>query len=151
MAEVIDGMCGKWECVEMSNIENWFEAIRESGRQRTGKRVAIRKRIEEKGPPDAVFPDKELDEEIRMWRIKGGVLAIPFRENRPDIDRILTYTDEFIDVLISIKQRDLLVACRVGLSYINAIITKVPRPIGDLQEDKELLETAIAGINDSKK
>ena len=39
---------------------------------------------------------------------------------------------------------ELLVACRIGLSYIEAVISGVPRPIQDLQEDKEQVERAIA-------
>lgn len=38
----------------------------------------------------------------------------------------------------------LLAACEIGLSYINAEISNVPRPISDLQEDKEQVEQAIA-------
>jgi len=41
------------------------------------------------------------------------------------------------------QRDDLRDACRVGLSYINAIVCKVPRPILELQEDKELVEAAI--------
>ncbi len=42
------------------------------------------------------------------------------------------------------KQRDaLLDACKTGLAYVYAIISKVPRSIQDLREDKEQLEAAI--------
>ena len=83
-----------------SNFENWIGVM---SSKFAGQRVALRKKIQKKGPPDAIFVDKELDEEIRMWRVKGGVLTIPFREERPDIDRILIYTDEFIDFLMSVR------------------------------------------------
>lgn len=39
----------------------------------------------------------------------------------------------------------LLTACEIGLSYINAEISGVPRPISDLQDDKETAKSAIAG------
>jgi len=41
---------------------------------------------------------------------------------------------------------NLLEACKVGLSYVNAIVCKVPRPISELQEDKELIEAVIASM-----
>ena len=42
------------------------------------------------------------------------------------------------------KQRDdLLAACKIGLAYIHAEISGVPRPINDLQDDKEILKSAI--------
>ncbi len=39
---------------------------------------------------------------------------------------------------------DLLAACKVGLTYINALITKTPRPIMDLSSDKKQIDQAIA-------
>jgi len=53
--------------------------------------------------------------------------------------------DKALELLEKAEQQrdDLLAACKVGLSYINAIVCKVPRPILELQEDKELVEAAI--------
>ena len=40
----------------------------------------------------------------------------------------------------------LLAACKTGLAYVYAIISKVPRSIQDLREDKEQLEAAIKEV-----
>lgn len=39
---------------------------------------------------------------------------------------------------------DLYKACEVGLSYVKAIISKVPRPILDLDKDKKQMEAALS-------
>lgn len=44
----------------------------------------------------------------------------------------------------------LLGASRIGLSYINAVITKCPRPLQDLELDKASIEVAIAAAEEKK-
>ena len=62
------------------------------------------------------------------------------------VDKIVKRSGVAVEVFTKdLKQQcdDLLVACEVGLSYINAIVCKVPRPITELKEDKELVESVI--------
>lgn len=42
------------------------------------------------------------------------------------------------------QRDDLLAACEIGFAYMQAIGSGVPRPILDLQEDKEKVKAAIA-------
>jgi len=60
----------------------------------------------------------------------------------PDDKKLLYEACDIIDSAESINA-DLLVASERGLSYINAIVCKVPRPITELKEDKEFVEAAI--------
>ena len=64
------------------------------------------------------------------------------KENKEAFLRYVTRLEAKCDN--ALKQRDaLLDACKTGLAYVYAIISKVPRSIQDLREDKEQLEAAI--------
>ena len=82
----------------MSELSEYFKIIFDD--RYKAKRLAIRAKIEAKGPPDAiVITDKEDEEELRMWKIEGGVTVIPFRKGKANIDVIVQHTDEYIDAL----------------------------------------------------
>jgi len=57
--------------------------------------------------------------------------------------KIMEEACNIIDSAESINA-DLLAASERGLSYINAIVCKVPRPITELKEDKEFVEDAVS-------
>ncbi|HUS89753.1 MAG TPA: hypothetical protein VMW91_10435 [Desulfosporosinus sp.] len=63
----------------------------------------------------------------------------------------ITFLEEACDRLDTVEalNAELLAACRVGLSYINALKCKVPRPILELKEDNELIESIIAKYQSS--
>ena len=89
----------------MSKVRDWFDAVEEQGKELERRRQTIRNQIKEKGEPDAMFVyDFEGNITIRMWKIEGGVAAIYFKDERPNIDNITTYSDAFIDALIKSRK-----------------------------------------------
>lgn len=73
-------------------------------------------------------------------------------KTNPKIDKLNEECQRYIKRITEVvKQRDdLLAACKVGLSYIKAILSRVPRPIQDLQEDKKQVEQAISQAKPEK-
>lgn len=95
------------------------------------------------------YPDSEFTK-IQRLAIESCEASYEGEEWLPiGLQRLADACDR-LDARIA-NQKDLLDACKVGLSYINAIVCKVPRPILELKEDKELVETAINAISDNER
>ena len=93
---------------QSSILVGYFDIIEQCGEDRLKARNRLRNKILKKGKPDAkVYDLEEEDYTFRMWHVEGGVVCISFREERPDIDSIRTYTDEFIKALIKARKAKL--------------------------------------------
>lgn len=72
---------------------------------------------------------------------------IELADNKGDFGIIAVFADapektkEVARLIAAAPQ--LLEACETGLSYVNAEISSVPRPIQDLEEDKKQIEAAL--------
>lgn len=89
-----------------NNITDYFDVIKQSGKEMQERNVQLRQKIADQGPPAAIIPSSEdEDEEIRLWKIEGGVVAIRFRNEKANLNDIIQYTDEFIDALQTARRR----------------------------------------------
>ena len=74
---------------------------------------------------------------------KGIYEIYPTKACNPRVCAVMNQTEEESIANLIAAAPDLLAACKIGLSYVNAVITGVPRPIVDREDDKQTIEQAI--------
>jgi len=91
-----------------NSLENWSKVIQESAKRHAEQRVRWMK---EAGKPDQVIivedykhDEKMITHKIGFWKIKEGVLVVPFDKLGPNPMMQRVFTLEFIDKLVKTSE-----------------------------------------------
>ena len=98
--------------------------------------------IKEHPPIERDYPNSEF---IKVQRLAAQNAIDAYEQDEEwcptKMTRLLEACDRLEDIVDS--RKELVAACKVGFSYIQAIAHRIPRPLGDLSDDRELVKAAI--------